>query len=413
MVAHGHPDLNKGGAEIAAYNLHQALADRDDYETLFLARQVNDGSHLGTPFSQRSENELLFYSNDFDYFKFSQPRKLELCHKLGELLDAFKPDIVHFHHYLHVGLEALRIVKNVCPNAKIVLTLHEYLAICHNSGQMVKTDGRLCYTSSPADCHACFPEISAQNFFLREQFVKSFFSLVDQFIAPSAFLKSRYSDWGLAPERIAIIENGQATIGNESATPLHKPLRLAYFGQLTQFKGIDVLLRAIANLPKRYRKALHLDIHGTGLDWQPEAFQQEVKSLIASLDKLVSFHGAYEPRELAGLMTEVDYVVVPSNWWENSPMVIQEAFTHKKPVITSDIGGMAEKVADGQTGLHFRARKHSSLANILKRVVDDPDLYVQLTENIPRTLNNAESARHHDELYNGLFKSSQSATTKR
>ena len=43
-------------------------------------------------------------------------------------------------------------------------------------------------------------------------------------------------------------------------------------------------------------------------------------------------------------MSEIDWVVVPSRWWENSPLVIQEAFMHGRPVICSGIGGMAEKV---------------------------------------------------------------------
>ena len=47
-------------------------------------------------------------------------------------------------------------------------------------------------------------------------------------------------------------------------------------------------------------------------------------------------------------MASVDWVVVPSIWWENSPLVIQEAFGYGRPVICSDIGGMAEKVTDGR-----------------------------------------------------------------
>ena len=51
-------------------------------------------------------------------------------------------------------------------------------------------------------------------------------------------------------------------------------------------------------------------------------------------------------------MAEVDWVVVPSIWWENAPLVIQEAFRHRRPVICGDIGGMAEMVRDGVDGLH-------------------------------------------------------------
>ena len=53
-------------------------------------------------------------------------------------------------------------------------------------------------------------------------------------------------------------------------------------------------------------------------------------------------------------MRSVDWVIMPSVWWENSPIVIQEAFFHGRPIISSNIGGMAEKITDDVDGLHFR-----------------------------------------------------------
>jgi glycosyltransferase involved in cell wall biosynthesis len=76
-------------------------------------------------------------------------------------------------------------------------------------------------------------------------------------------------------------------------------------------------------------------------------------------------------------------VVVPSRWWENSPLVIQEAFLHQRPVICSDIGGMAEKVDDGVDGLHFRAGDARSLARVLERAVTTPALWDSLRAGIP------------------------------
>jgi glycosyltransferase involved in cell wall biosynthesis len=96
-----------------------------------------------------------------------------------------------------------------------------------------------------------------------------------------------------------------------------------------------------------------------------------VTSLIKRHAKHVTFHGAYESEELPKLMADIDWLVVPSVWWENSPLVIQEAFNHKVPVIVSDIGGMAEKVEHGVNGLHFRAGKASSLAESMSQILDD------------------------------------------
>ena len=81
-------------------------------------------------------------------------------------------------------------------------------------------------------------------------------------------------------------------------------------------------------------------------------------------------------------MEHADWIVVPSIWWENSPLVIQEAFMHGRPVICSDIGGMAEKVRDGVDGLHFRANDARSLAATIQRAAGTPGLWEKLRQGI-------------------------------
>ena len=65
-------------------------------------------------------------------------------------------------------------------------------------------------------------------------------------------------------------------------------------------------------------------------------------------------------------MQSVHAVLVPSLWWENSPLVIQEALRNRRPVICSDIGGMAEKVRDGIDGFHFAANNVMALTSLLR-----------------------------------------------
>src|SRR3989449_4054162 len=127
----------------------------------------------------------------------------------------------------------------------------------------------------------------------------------------------------------------------------------------------------------------HLWIHGANLDLQPVEFQRQVNELLAACKDNVTLVGRYQPESLARLMAGVDWVVVPSIWWENSPLVIQEAFLHGRPVICSDIGGMAEKVADGVNGLHFRTRDSADLAATIRRAVTTPGLWEKLRGGIP------------------------------
>jgi glycosyltransferase involved in cell wall biosynthesis len=82
----------------------------------------------------------------------------------------------------------------------------------------------------------------------------------------------------------------------------------------------------------------------------------------------------------------VDWVVVSSRWWENSPLVIQEAFMQRRPVICSGIGGMAEKVTHELNGLHFNVGDPDSLAAAIERAASEPGLWERLREGVPDIL---------------------------
>ena len=112
--------------------------------------------------------------------------------------------------------------------------------------------------------------------------------------------------------------------------------------------------------------------------------------------------GRYGHDKLPALMAAVDWVVVPSIWWENSPLVIQEAFAFGRPVICSDIGGMAEKVDDGVNGLHFRARDVESLATAIERAVADPSLWSTLRSHVTPAHSMDDHVARLSELYREL-----------
>ena len=97
----------------------------------------------------------------------------------------------------------------------------------------------------------------------------------------------------------------------------------------------------------------------------------------------VSFVESWDRAGLPEMMSNVDWVVVPSRWWEGSALVIQDAFLHGRPVICGDIGAMAEKVAHEVSGLHFTVADPPSLANALCRAVTTPGLWDQLRQGIP------------------------------
>jgi len=352
VLSHGHPSFSIGGAEVASYNLHKGLNQISGVESHYLARVGPPiGSHRHTPFMslRQKERETLFYANDYDYFRLSNRDIDSVSRHFSRFIEDVRPDIVHFHHILGFGAEAIRAVKRALPKAIVIVTLHEYLSICNNHGQMIKVrTGALCHRASPAECGVCFPQIPASEFMRRELFLSSFFDTVDMFVSPSQFLLERYADWGIPRQKLKFLENGldvgQIAPTRSLARSDGRRSRFAYFGQLNPFKGIRVLLEAVIRVPPaEWGTDSVLNVFGGNLEVQPESFQRDFRRLVSTAGRRARFYGSYKSQDLPTLMKDVDWVIVPSTWWENSPVVIQEAFLHGRPVICSDIGGMAEK----------------------------------------------------------------------
>jgi len=408
LIAHNHPSLHPGGTEIVAHDLFGGLKAAGA-EALFLActNDTHRAPRPGTGFQTlgRSADEVLLWAGHFDHFHQSQIDLHGLVPDLANLLRAFRPDIVHIHHTLLLGVEMLFLIRRVCPAAKIVYTLHDYYPICANDGQMVTVGAKaLCTGASPDACHRCFPDRPTDQFLLREKHIKAMFGLVDRFLAPSRFLRDRYVAWGLAPERIQVMANSRPATAPAPPRALADGGRrdaFAYFGNLNPFKGVTVALDAVARLA-RQGLAPSLAVHGGSL-YQTDAFRQRVADGFEAARGAATAHGPYRREEVPALMAAADWVVVPSVWWENAPLVIQEAFQHRRPVICSGIGGMAEAVRDGVDGLHVRPGDAADLACVMARAMTEPGLWDRLSANIPAVRTTEEAAATHIVLYDELM----------
>lgn len=391
-VSHNHPTIRPGGAEAYAYELYRAVREGDDFEPLFLARtgppvSISSRYHEGTLLTGVNDdpNQYFFYTDtlEYDWLNGTPRGKAALIKYLREFLLAQKPDIVHFQHTLFFGYDMLREVRQTLgDDVPILYTLHEFLPICHRNGQLVRTTTeKPCMEESPRRCHECFPEVSPQSFFMRKRFIQSHMSVVDRFLAPSQFLRDRYVDWGLPADKVVFEDYGRLPVEPAPIPERRKRNRLAFFGQLSYFKGVNVLLRAMKRLQEE-DVDVHLSVHGANLELQPDDFREEFAELLEATKDSVTFEGEFDHDRLPSLMADADWVVVPSVWWENSPLVIQEASQHRRPVIASDIGGMAEKVHDGVSGLHFKAGDPASLAETIRGAVESKRLWSELQRRI-------------------------------
>jgi len=410
-VAHNHPSVRPGGAEQHALELHRAMSSMPDIESVLLTKggpPVGTGgrTHVGTyiaPVGARADEYFLYTDGyEFDYVNGTITDKDFYTKHFRAFLRAVRPNVVHFQHTLHLGYDLIREVRNTLPHAGIVYTLHEYLPICMRDGQMVRhPNDELCEEATPQRCHECFPHLSPQTFFLRKRFIQAQLELVDLFLAPSQFLMRRFINWGIPEDKIQFEDYGRAPAAYVLDRPRTRRTRLGFFGQLNPFKGVHVLLEAM-RLLQHDEGDVTLTIHGANLEIQDGEFKRTIAALLEETKSKVSLIGKYQPEEQPQLMRNVDWVVVPSIWWENSPLVIQEAFLNQRPVICSNVGGMAEKVADGVNGLHFRVGDAVSLADTIRRATASKELWEQMRQGIPPIYTLDEQVVKMSNLYRNL-----------
>ena len=176
-------------------------------------------------------------------------------------------------------------------------------------------------------------------------------------------------EWGIPAERIVVCDNGTESLGytRRGGRGPGEPLRIAYLGSGSLLKGLPVLLEAFRGM-----------IDAELVIWGPKA-SEIPEDLHAVLEQEnVHLAGTIDDEQKAHLLPEVDALVVPSIWYENSPLVIHEAFAAGVPVICSNIGGMAELVTDGVDGLHFPVGEAAALRRVLERCIKEPQLLDRL-----------------------------------
>lgn len=404
-LCHNHPDLQPGGTEILARNLFRELRDRHGVEGLFLAavtgvhRERRPGTMLQA-IGGRSD-EMLVWLGHFDRFFLTQPDTYGLA-TLAPLIERVKPDLVHVHHPLLFGTETIDLVRRVAPRARLVFTAHDFFPICPQEGQLLTTEGRLCPGPSLDACQRCFPGRPGADFVLRDLQMRDVFRDFDRILVPSRFARDRYLAAGWPEAQLACMPNGipDAPVAPHRPAPDGRRDRFGFFGHINRFKGSLMLLGASRRLSEA-GIGHQVTLHG-GVAYQSESFLEEFRTALGAAPA-ARHAGPYTAAELHHLMREIDWVVVPSIWWENAPLVIMEAFRHRRPVICGEIGGMAEAVRNGVDGLYAPVSNPDGLARVMRQAVETEGLWETLVAGIQPPLSVAEAARRHLDFYQDVM----------
>ncbi|MEX2015530.1 MAG: glycosyltransferase family 4 protein [Candidatus Hydrogenedentales bacterium] len=275
----------------------------------------------------------------------------EARRKMDALLESHHYDIAHLHMISHqISPSILSALKR--RRVPVVQTLHEYKLICPASHLYIKHRGEICERCvSGAYINAlryrCLKDSAAASGLASvAQYIHRWTRIhernIDLFLCPSGFLAQKHIEGGVPEAKIRVLQNYLDLQGYE---PKYEPGEYAVFiGRLSEEKGIETLIKAAAALPQ-----LPLLIVGEGE-------QRPVLEELVQRQNLrhITFAGYQSGDELKATIQNAAFLVLPSEWYENCPMVTYEAYALGKPVVASDIGGVGESIDYGATGLLFK-----------------------------------------------------------
>lgn len=379
QLAHSHPAFHAGGTEIVAMSLHRE-ALKLGFDSYFLGaadatqRSSNPGTNLLAMTDDGRENVVWFPS--FDRFDLQQRDSFGGLREFRVFLETIRPDVVHMHHFLNFGLEAFFVIRDVVPDARLVLTLHDYYSICPSNGQLFKyEDASRCEGPSLLKCRTCFPKRDPIAFKLRALAVNSAMSLCDRVASPSHFLKRLVEPHLKLSRPIEVVENGYMGEYNATSPRLDRagPMRFGYFGNISEVKGLRSLLRAVEILSGEGISDFHLDVHGQQL-FEDKALEKAIAKAKRKYPGIITFHGAYRANEISSRMAAIGVVVFPSIWWENAPLVIYEALSLERQVLCFPHSAAVEILSRNGAGIMAAETSPVALAASMKNIIENPDL---------------------------------------
>ena len=327
---------------------------------------------------ERHGDEVLLYSRHNDEIKEFNvaekagffPQTVYSWKSSGEIADAvhgFKPDVAFVHnvypllspavyHKLHsLGVPAVQVLHNFrpfCPNG-FYYTQGQICEAC-KGGNYLNAIRKRCYKES-------YVLSGLYALTLGSNRLAGMVNKVAGFICLTEFFKIKMQEAGVPESKLFVrpnfvyappLSNNGSAAGNYAI----------YMGRLSAEKGCWTLIHAFEQMPQ-----VPLKILGTG-PLEPE-LQEYVRAKGIGNIQFLGFKSGEEKWQL---LRNSLCSVVPSEWYENFPVTVLEAYMAAKPVVASRMGGLPYIVEDGQSGLLFEAGKVGELVQKIQSLVDDP-----------------------------------------
>ena len=351
----------RGGAEVVFLESAKLLADAGWDVVPFAMKHPQN---LPSPWSEYFVDEIE-YGEDYSLLQKAAriPKVIysfEARRKVRDLIRVARPDIAHAHNvYHHISPSIFGALKE--EGIPTILTLHDLKLACP-AYKMLAHDG-ICERCKGGRIwnvvtHKCVKESYALSGTIAlETLVQRALQLysrnVDRFVVPSRFYLEKFVEWGWSRDKFTYLPNFVDTARFTPDPTPGKPF--VYVGRLGHEKGLRTLIQAAAIA------AVPLRIIGTG----PE--ETMLRALAERTRAQVEFLGYLAGERLQQAIMMGRALVLPSEWYENAPISILEAYALGRPVIGARIGGIPELIRSGETGETFETGDAESLADVLQR----------------------------------------------
>ncbi len=357
----------RGGSDMV-YLDHAALFERNGWSNVFFSMHHpnNQPYALDHYFADRVDYEVatgtidrLRHAARIIYSRQAQQR-------LAALLDNHPVDVAHLH-IVHHHLSPSVLVELKRRGIPIVLTAHDLKLACPNYKMMNRhgvcercKGGRVWNVLR----HRCIKEsLPGSGLIMVESAIHKSLDLygrnLSAVVTPSRFYADKLVEWGWAPQRVHYIPNFAAIPPQPAQLEYGK--QVLFFGRLAPEKGVATLIRAAA------ASRVPVAIVGGGPD------EAKLRALASALDAPVTFRGFLSGQSLWDEVERCRAVVLPSEWYENAPVSVLEAFARCRPVAGACIGGIPELITAGVTGWHFASGDAAALARTLSIIENTPD----------------------------------------
>jgi len=335
----------------------------------------------------------------------SAPARIELV-KL--VVSRAAPEIVHVNHFLGLSSEIIPAIRLL--RIPVVYTATDFWAICPLYTLRHSFDSKLCDGPDDGrDCIRCcvgwFSQRSApvasiakslartgvfrsrwtmrrvNSLTRRPKSVAAHVNASNMIISATKFLADMLVRNGIDAALMRIIPYGVdiGEVVGRREVPLRftaaTPLRLAFMGTMAELKGPHVVLDALAAMGDRARD-VSLQLYGNGNPGNP--YFREIRAKVERLGGIAALTGTFPHDRIGEVMSSHHLLVVPSLWYESTPLVLCSALATGIPALVSRLGGMTEIIEEGVNGMSFPPGDATALKGVLLRLLDAPEILAGL-----------------------------------